>query len=295
MEIYRNETATVQLKVPVSAINGTFEVTATDGDDLLYTFPVVTPGSGGYSVTLPFSLVSLDRKFTITWSFDYLEAGVTKSYTSKTYVEVVTPYVTVDEIRAALGTMPVMTDDAIKRVERRIRGVIDNFTGQSFGLYFGKKRVQARGDEDLTLPQRLISITSVEGAVWNDISRYATRGDGWYLSNATPLYADGSYVSTGVISWPGTTSRRILWKDNVWYTIDGEWGYEDVPFNIKEAALILIEDNICPDSEYRDRYIDSVKTADYQYMYNENAFRGTGSVIADQLLAPYIRPTLAVI
>jgi hypothetical protein len=86
-----------------------------------------------------------------------------------------------------------------------------------------------------------------------------------------------------------------LWKDNVWYTITGDWGYEDVPTNVKEAMLILIEDAICPDSEYRDRYIDSVKTADYQYMYTSNAFRGTGSVIADQLLEPFRRPSLAVI
>jgi hypothetical protein len=294
MEIYRNETAVIKLTVPVTAINGSFVVTATDGDTVLHTFPTATAVTGGYTVTLPFSLVDKDRKFTINWLFQYNE-GTAKTYTAKTYVEVVTPYVTVEEIRTALGTMPTMTDDAVKRVERRIRGVIDNYTGQSFGLYFGKKRVQARGDEDLLLPQRLLSIVSVEGAVWNDLSRYATRGNGWYLSNATPLYADGSYVSTGVISWPGTTGRRILWKDNVWYTIDGEWGYEDVPYNVKEAALILIEDNVCPDSEYRDRYIDSVKTADYQYMYDPNAFRGTGSVIADQLLAPYIRPTLAVI
>ena len=294
MEIYRNDTAAIQLKVPVTAVDGSFVVTATDGDTVLYTFPTVSAITGGYQVSLPFSLVDRDRKFTINWSFNYLEASVSKAYTAKTFIEVVTPYVTVDEIRDALGTMPPMTDAELKRVERRIRGVIDMYTGQSFGRYSGSYRIQSTGDEDLILPARLISLTGVVGAQFTDISYYGSRGDGWYLGRSVPAYDDGSYESTGVISYPGTVWRN-LWQDNVWYTITGDWGYEDVPTNIKEAALILIEDNICPDSEYRDRYIDGVKTADYQYTYTTNAFRGTGSVIADQLLEPYRRPSLAVI
>jgi hypothetical protein len=294
MEIYRNETAQIKLTVPVTAVDGSFVVTATDGATVLYTFPSVAAVSGGYQVTLPFSLVDKDRKFSINWTFDYLEASVQKSYSAKTWVEVVTPYVTVDEIRDALGTMPPLTDAELKRVERRIRGVINNFTGQSFGRYIGAYRIQSTGDEALSLPARLIELTAIAGATYTDITRYGTRGDGWYLGAVDPIYIDGEYVSNGVITYPGCY-RTAPWQDNVWYTVTGDWGYEDVPFNVKEAALILIEDNICPDSEYRDRYIDGVKTADYQYTYTPNAFRGTGSVIADQLLSDYIRPSLAVI
>lgn len=294
MEIYRNETAQIKLTVPVTAVDGSFVVTATDGSDVLYTFPTVSAVSGGYQVVLPFSLVDRDRKFTINWTFDYLESSVEKSYTAKTFVEVVTPYVTLDEIRDALGTMPPLTDPELKRVERRIRGVVDNYTGQNFGKFTGSYRIQAFGEENLQLPARLVNLTAVAGANYTDIARYGTRGDGWYLGNAVDLYSDGSYTSNGVISYPGSY-RTNPWRDNVWYTITGDWGYEDVPTNVKEAMLILIEDAICPDSEYRDRYIDSVKTADYQYMYTSNAFRGTGSVIADQLLEPYRRPALAVI
>lgn len=307
MEIYRNETAQIKLTVPVTAISGSFVVTATDGDTLLYTFPSTTAVSGGYQVTLPFSLVDRDRQFRINWAFNYLESSVTKAYTAKTYVEIVTPYVTVDEIRDALGTMPVMTDAELKRVERRIRGVIENYTGQTFGLYTGKRRVQSTGDEDLILPQRMITLTDVDGTSFSDVANFQTRGDGWYLGRATNQYGsvqiwdniiddDGSgpgWRSKDPICAP--SRKRGLWKDNVVYIIDGEWGYEDVPSTVKEAALILIEDLICPDSEYRDRYIDGVKTADYQYTYAPGAFRGTGSVIADQLLEEYRRSLLTVI
>lgn len=227
----------------------------------------------------------------VTWNFTVSGAGpITKVDT----YEFVTPYVTLSEIREALGTMPVMTDAQLRRAERKIRGVINNFTGQEFGRFTGAYRIQATGDDNLKLPRRLISFTGVVGADFTDISYYGTRGDGWYLGRSAPVYDDGSYTSSGVIRYPGS-SWRCLWKDNVWYTISGEWGYEDVPGDVKEAALILIEDLICPDSEYRDRYIDSVKTADYQYMYNSGAFRGTGSVIADQLLEQYRRTPLVVI
>ena len=295
MEIYRNNTAQIKLTVPVTAVDGSFVVKATDGATVLYTFPTVSAISGGYQVTLPFSLVDRDRKFSIEWDFSYLEGSDTKTYSAKTYVEVVTPYVTVDEIRDALGTMPPMTDAELQRVERRIRGVIDNFTGQTFGKYTGSYRIQSSGEEDLSLPARLISVTAVDGAPYTNVAGFDTRGDGWFLGAApAAVYVNGQYTTNGVIYAPGYCATN-LWKDNSWYTITGDWGYEDVPTNVKEAALILIEDVICPDSEYRDRYIDGVKTADFQYTYTTNAFRGTGSVIADQLLEPYRRPSLAVI
>lgn len=293
MEIYRNVSAEIELKVPVTALSGTFVVTATDGATLLYTFPNVTPITGGYKVVLPFSLVNSDRSFKINWDFDYNENGI-KSYSNSTFIEVVTPYVTVDEIRDALGSMPVMTDTELKRVERRIRGVIENYTGQKFGRYTGTYRIQATGDDNLNLPSRLINLTGIAGGYFSDVASYDTRGDGWYLAVKRPVYSDGIYTSTDVIRYPGSYMKRP-WQDNAWYTLTGEWGYEDVPTNVKEAALILIEDLICPDSEYRDRYVTLVKTAEFTYQYTPGAFRGTGSVIADQLLEDFRRTNLVVI
>jgi hypothetical protein len=295
MEIYRNNTAVIELKVPVTALSGTMEVVAKDGDTVLYTFPSATLVSGGYTVTLPFSLVDQDRTFTIEWEFDYNE-GTTKTYRAKTYIEVVTPYVTLDEIKDALGDgVESFTDAQLQRAERKIRGVINNFTGQKFGRYNGTYRIQATGDSNLNLPARLISLEGVSGGYFIDVTSYDTRGDGWYLAGKTPVWDEGSYYTSGPITYPGSYSTRPLWNDNEWYVITGDWGYEDVPQDVKEAALILIEDMLCPDSEYRDRYVESVKTADFSYIYESGAYRGTGSVIADQLLEQYRRTNLVVI
>jgi hypothetical protein len=300
MEIYRNELSNVDLKVPVTAINGTFEVAAYEGDTLLYTFPTVTSIIGGYRVTLPFSLVQADKSIDIRWKFNYLEASVAKTYQYTTNVSVVTPYVTLDEIKTAIPEATSFSDAELIRLERRIRGVIDNYTGQSFGRYIGTKVVIGSGDEELKTQDRLVRLDNISGAniVYSSdgISSpglYSVRGDGWYVGFSAPI-PTGDYVFENVIRDPDSVYTRGF-RDNVVYTISGVWGWDDVPADVKEAALILCEDEICPQSEYRDRYLKSISGDGWRYEFNPNAYYGTGSVIADQLLEQFRRSSMTVI
>ena len=302
MEIYRNELANIDLKVPVTGVNGTFEVTAYDGDTLLYTFPTPSAITGGYRVVLPFSLVDNDTSFTIRWKFDYVENTVTKTYRYNTLVSVVTPYVTIDEIRTATEMSPTDVSDAeLIRLERRIRGVIDNYTGQSFGRYVGAKQVIGAGDVELKMSSRLVTIDNIAGSnimyESDGVSAadfYTVRGDGWYVGVSNPV-PDGDYVFQNVIRDPDSMWHRGGFKDNLVYTVTGVWGWEDVPAEVKEAALSLCEDELCPQSEYRDRYLKSISGDGWRYEYVPNAYYGTGSVIADQLLAPFRYSTMTVI
>ncbi|WNN94619.1 head-to-tail adaptor [Streptomyces phage Phredrick] len=301
MEIYRNDLASIELKVPVTAINGTFEVKAYDGDTVLYTFPTPTTISGGYSVTLPFSLVDNDGSFVIKWKFNYLEGSTTQTYQSSTMISVVTPYATIDEIRDATGlAIDAVSDAELIRVERRIRGVIDNYTGQSFGRYAGTKQVIGSGDRELKVQERLVRLDNITGAniVYSDVDvaspgLYTVRGDGWYVGFSAPT-PSGDYVFENVIRDPDSVYTRGF-RDNFVYSITGVWGWEDVPSQVKEAALILIEDELCPQAEYRDRYLKSISGDGWRYEYNPNAYYGTGSVIADQILSPFRYNTMTVI
>lgn len=300
MEIYRNELANVDLKVPVTAVNGTFDVAAYEGDRLLYTFPTVTAITGGYRVALPFSLVSSDTSFDIRWAFDYIESTITKHYKHTTRVDVVTPYVTLDEIKSAIPESSEFSDQELIRVERRVRGVIDNYTGQSFGRYVGTREVIGAGDTELKLSDRLVSLDNISGAniIYSEdgISSpglYTSRGDGWYIGFSAPI-PTGDYVFENVIRDPDSLYSRGF-RDNVVYSITGTWGWDDVPAEVKEAALSLCEDELCPQSEYRDRYLKSISGDGWRYEFNPNAYYGTGSVIADQLLEPFRRSTMTVI
>lgn len=300
MEIYRNELANVDLMVPVTAVNGTFEVAAYEGNTLLYTFPTVAQTTGGYRVTLPFSLVQADKSIDVRWKFNYVESTVTKTYNYTTRVDVVTPYVTLDEIKAAIPEATATSDVELTRLERRIRGVIDNFTGQSFGRYIGVREVMGAGDTELKTSDRLIRLDNIAGAniVYSEdgISSpglYTVRGDGWYVGFSAPI-PDGDYVFENVIRDPDSLYSRGF-RDNYVYTVSGTWGWDDVPAEVKEAALILCEDELCPQSEYRDRYLKSISGDGWRYEFNPNAYYGTGSVTADQLLEPFRRSTMTVI
>ncbi|QWT29924.1 head-to-tail adaptor [Streptomyces phage TunaTartare] len=306
MEIYRNELANVDLKVPVTAVNGTFEVTAYEGNTLLYTFATVAQIPGGYRVVLPFSLVQADKSIQIRWKFNYVENSLTKTYNYTTAVDVVTPYVTLDEIKEAIPEVLTMFDTTermdleLKRLERRIRGVIDNFTGQSFGRYVGTREVIGSGDEELKLSDRLVTLENITGSniIYSDDGiaspgLYTSRGDGWYVGFSAPI-PTGDYVFENVIRDPDSVYKRGF-RDNVVYTITGVWGWDDVPPEVKEAALSLCEDELCPQSEYRDRYLKSISGDGWRYEFNPNAYYGTGSVIADQLLEPFRRSTMTVI
>lgn len=303
MEIYRNELANIELRVPVTAIPGTFDVAAYDGSTLLHTFSTVTAITGGYKVTLPFSLVDNDSSFVIKWKFNYTENSITKPYEYQTSVNVVTPYVTLEELKTAIPEIAAMgvSDSELVRLERRIRGVIDNYTGQEFGRYVGSRTVIGAGDSQLKLSDRLVTLSNITGSniMYSDdgISAagfYAVRGDGWFIGVSNPV-PEGDYVFENVIRDPNSMYSRGGFRDNVVYTIDGVWGYSDVPADVKEAALMLAEDELCPQGEYRDRYLKSISGDGWRYEFNPNAYYGTGSVIADQLLDQFRISSMTVI
>lgn len=299
MEIYRNTLADVMLKVPVTSSSGTLDVTAVDGSTVLYTFSTVGAIAGGYKVTLPFSLVAQDSEFVVRWKLSYNEGGVTKTYTHDAPIKVVTPLVSLDELKACVPDIATYATDAeITRAEKRIRGVIENYTGQKFGRFVGKRQVIGAGDNQLKLPERLVGLTNLSGAnVLQDVNIpdfYAVRGDGYYLGLSSPT-PSGDYVFENVIRDPDSMWNHGGFRDNVVYTVDGVWGFDEVPSEVKEAAIILIEDNLCPQNVYRDRYLKAISGDGWRYEFVAAAYSGTGSVIADQLLEQYRRTMITVI
>lgn len=301
MELYRSSNdRTVYLDVPVPPTGTTIDATVWDGDDLVHTFNTVAYASNRFTVTLPFSLMQYDRSLRVNWKFPYVEDGEAYEYDDDTYVEIVTPILTFDEIRAILDDPEIdysATDDEVYRIERAVRYIIQAHTGQSFGKYVGKKSVTGSGDSYLRLPARLISASSVNGnTFWQ--GSLALRGSGWFLRSKAygvpPIRADWDgfnettvYSSGAPISTPGSRLTHTFLQ-HVEYEIDGVWGWKAVPAAVKEAAKLLINDYACADTNYRDRFITSMTAADWRIQFHEGAFSNTGNVRANQLLAEFV-------
>lgn len=290
-QVYVNSpTRIVSLQVPVAPSTGTIDVTIWFQGEEVYTVDTVTESNGLLFFNLPFFLSQSDKELQVRWVFTYTEGGQTYEYDNTTTVFVITPILPIDEIKSILDDNA--TDEEAYAVEKAVRYIIQAHTGQSFGKFIGKKSITGSGDSTLRLPSRLIKLNSVnDNTMWSNT--LVIRGGGWYLTNRAfglpSLRADyqgiheNPYTSTAPI---GMNKHNFV--KHVEYYLDGEWGWNNVPPAVQEAAKLLVNDYACGDSMYRDRFLTSMTAADWRIQFHEGAFANTGNVRANQLLAEFV-------
>jgi hypothetical protein len=72
------------------------------------------------------------------------------------------------------------------------------------------------------------------------------------------------------------------------YLFSLETGYKVVPYDIKDAALMLIDDLKCGRLEYHKRSITNYSTDQYRIQIDKSALDGTGNILVDKILQKYI-------
>lgn len=245
------------------------------------TLTVTTPATGKYKALVPMSMVSEEGAVRIEWSFALQSNPVVLS---EEYA-VVTPYAPWSYFQSKT------TYTEYLECERVARKVIDWYCGQSFGKIEATYAIEGSDTNGLRMPRRLQSLTEVR---WQDV--YTNPSvitapnpyDGW-VEYSWELMADGWILRT-----PRSRRRidaayptRFSFKRNTSYNVEGIWGYSSVPTNVVEAAKIVIANLLCKDQKYRDKYLESIATGDWDIKFMKEAFVGTGSVTADQLLKEY--------
>ena len=308
MEIYRNVRQPAVLEIPPE-INaaGKVDIFAVENGRRIYEFTTVARTNRGYEVTLPWTLVRQDRDFHIEWGFDYVEGGVTQRINEKTFVEVVTPLLPLVEVARIAGYDTTTTQGNLDTLdlERRIRYGVQTYTGQNFGKFAGLMQVSGNGSNKLNLPAPLLNFTGVAFDGVLRINHGMTLiNNGWALSSgniyidnikqAPPEWMLDQFSANGKIYAPMLYGHSRF-VDGTEYRIEGVWGYDDVPGDVRQAARLLAQDYSCDESLWRERYIDSVRAGDWRFEFNAQAFTGTGNVQVDQILAGYRRATMVVV
>lgn len=292
MEIYTNAKAadrTVFLPFP-DAVNSVDAFVYKDGV-LLFEIATVTaiPGEG-FSAVLPLHLLQHDGDLKVHWTVKYTEPSDSTEYTINrvTPVEVVTPILSKAEILAVWDTA---TPDEVETIEKVVRHVIQAYTGQEFGHWHGTTTVKGDGTPALYSPTKIIELTGVSGNA--PITGWALDPDGhivyrfpWGVPPVKADYHNLHYHTGGVIHNPNHVSLSQWAKGT--YELTGRFGWEEVPAGVKEAAKLLVNDYACADSQYRDRYLESMTAADWRIQFNSGAFKATGNVRADQLLGEFV-------
>ena len=92
----------------------------------------------------------------------------------------------------------------------------------------------------------------------------------------------------GVIVTPTASGGATKWKSDYPFEITGDWGYKRVPEPVREAARLLVNDYACSEQLYRDRYLESIKAADWRLQFSARAWDHTGNARADHLLAEFV-------
>ena len=92
---------------------------------------------GSYTVYLPLSYTSRTRKFKLVWEWQYENVA----YSNTTMLDIVTPYVDIQEAAQEMGLGSDSNDpnhktyQELRLAERYARNIIDSYTGQKFSLH----------------------------------------------------------------------------------------------------------------------------------------------------------------
>lgn len=84
-----------------------------------------------------------------------------------------------------------------------------------------------------------------------------------------------------------TITSGTVFPEGVDYLFLLETGHKVVPYDIKEATLMLIDDLKCGKIDYHKRYITNYSTDQYKIQIDKSSFAGTGNIIVDQILEKY--------
>lgn len=266
-------------------IDTSTNIVYTWSDSTMWTSSTLTYADG--QLPVPYEFVHYCGKFRVQWR--YVVAG--KEYEDVVEHEVIQPLFTYEQLTSFDKDFESIGEAGVARLERIVRSVIERHTGQEFSLTKGTVNAISHNGESMALPKRMVSMRGNVGVL--DGVRATIESDGWIIRAG--VYANSLSTYTDHYANPiyDVYERPRFRKDR--YVISGVFGYYSVPEQINLAAMLLAQDYGCRESVWRDRYVESMKSADWSVMFNEGAFAGTGNAKVDHILQSYTLNKMVVV
>lgn len=326
MSVYRDTNTAVTFTHPVG-VPLTATVTRENGTVSSSAGPI-SPVSGSYTYNLTYHDTQYDGKLTITWTgTDEMSNPFSRAQAIEVVTPLVTTsqlQTIFTQTPPAQGDL-IELENTIRAI---IETYVGQTFGYSYGVktYTGTGAGKLILKDRLA---NLVGILGGLGMATSDTTQLIVDANGNPVldGNGNPTYKTNlnGELNTGFVSviqdgwtilmdWPqfltlkqappedliqfapsqdGTIRvPRRYWAEydqGTQYTITAGWGYDAVPDEIQEAALLLANDYVTNDSGYRDRYLEILKIQQDSWTYHPGAFRGTGNARVDLLLGPYRR------
>lgn len=275
-----------------------------------YTATKLDSDFGTYEIIIPQAASNFNEPtLEITWSYSVNGTPTTH----KQILDVVRPYVSISESLDRLNVGTDVSDpnyrsyNELKNAERYARKLIDAYTNQFFSQRYMTETQYGNGTDILPLKTRIIGITVLkeEDIVLKD---YPSQINNWPYDlkisesnyglavNKQDMYDNLVYTANGLVP-PSINDRSYFgaFKKDYKYVVTGWYGWERVPDNVSEACLTLMQQYFEKDRAWKDKYVKNISTFDWKFEFLDSAHKGTGSLYADQLLAPYVTNGMVII
>jgi hypothetical protein len=297
-EVKINTSKTLTLTLPSDPTSNSVSVSLYHefGDLVSGPTSATRTGTGVYTITYgqeSSGIYILNSSGKYKAEFTYAVSGTT--YTQTQIINVYTPYITYEEFFEEYPELEESFGPKFEKSERQVRNIINTFTGQSFDPY-NKKTILLNGSntENLHLPLPIYTIRKV-------ITDIGTTEEETIHDITTDL-ENLEKVRTGVFNFG--SSYFIRWKKSLLdsvnvmlytnkfkpkttYSVYGDFGWQFVPENVKQAAALILADMMNDDSAYRRHGFYAVDLDIVKLQSKQSFYESTGNIDADTLLMDY--------
>lgn len=264
--------------------------------------------SGSYQVVLSTFYTGRTRKLKIVWRYQI--GGLNGQHT--TFVDVVSPYVSLEEVIEDLSLGSDANDPnnktyhELRMAEKYARKIVEYYTGQKFYLHDDKFTIMGNDSDTLPLSYKINTLHTLRANDQllvdnlNDINYLGytleptTSGFGLKLNQSS--FVDNTvYVANGMLPPSISDINPNIFRRGHSYDVYARFGWEDVPDDVEQATIEIIKSYFAKDRMWRDRYVNKISTTDWDFQYTSDAFSGTGSAYADKLLLDYVVTQMVIV
>lgn len=262
------------------------------------------PPAGKYSYLLTPNITSVNRVLEVRWSYHLNSIPVTQT----DFYSIETPYSTISDAIDFLGygstpeEINYKDPKDIVAAEKIARTIIEGYTGIKFYTYYGQQEVFGKGADAVELTEKILRIDQVYEndilIIDNTISPvFNTFG---FTLEISPT---GRQVRIYYPGWDLRYDNQIdptvlyygRFRDNARYVFQGQMGYKYVPQDIKLASLLLVNDIVSNDFNWRNKYLKKIDLSEISFEMAGGAFNGTGNVTVDNILDQYRNMNIVII
>jgi hypothetical protein len=262
---------------------------------------------GVYNLFPDLSITDSAKELKAEWVYEVEGYPVSKIHD----VSIIQPYTDISQSIDSLGLGSDYSDPNHKTyselidAEKYARKVIEKYTQQKFYIYEDTSVVYGAGTDVLSLPNRIEKIDqiSVNDILLidniNNVNNWGipvqiTESNFGIRVNRANMLDNAVYTANGMVP-PTINDYAGLFNKDARYTITGKYGWSSVPSDVEIACIELMKDYFSKDKVWRNKYIKSISTFDWQFDFNSSTFSGTGNNYVDQLLLPYVTSKMVLI